>query len=91
MSKPPKKTVVNVVQDAADPVTVDVLAKSVVAISDGVSKLRRSGLTDDVVLLLIQHAAPAKAGRLVPLKTIKAVLDGMESLKSVCLRDWKRG
>jgi hypothetical protein len=56
-----------------------------------VNKLRRSGLTEDVILLLIQHAAPAKAGRLVPLKTIKAVLDGMESLKVTCLRDWKRG
>jgi hypothetical protein len=69
-------------------VPLEVLAESIVSISDGVKKLRSGRLKESALLLLIQHAAPSpKRGRYrtgvpIPLKTIKAVLDGMEALKT---------
>lgn len=74
-------------QNGVDDVSIEVLAESIVAISDGVTRLRRGKLKESALLLLIQHAAPSpkrgryRTGKPIPIRTIKAVLDGMESLK----------
>ncbi len=85
-----KKTIVKVVQDENKPVTVEVLAAAIKAVSDGVKKLRAGKLKDDALILLIQHAAPYRGGRYgnsqVTRAQVKAVLDGIESLESVYLK-----
>lgn len=69
-------------------VPTEVLAESIVAISDGVKRLRSGKLKESALLLLIQHAAPSpkrgryRTGQPIPIRTIKAVLEGMESLKT---------
>lgn len=69
-------------------VPTEVLADAIVAISDGVKKLRAGKLKERALLLLIQDAAPSpkrgryRTGQAIPIKTIKAVLEGMESLRA---------
>lgn len=82
---------VKVVQlDEQKPVPIQVIADSIVAISDGVKKLRSGPLNERALLLLIQHAAPTVGGRgrytAIGVKEIKAVLDGMESLEETFLK-----
>lgn len=79
---------VTVTQDKENEIPLEVLASSIVAISDGVKKLRNGRLKERALLLLIQQAAPPKkrgrysTGQHIPISTIKAVLDGMEALKT---------
>lgn len=85
---------VTVKQDEVKPVPVEVLADSIVAISDGVKKLRSGRLNDRALMLLIQHAAPNVGGRYnqgqVPMKHVRAVIEGMESLERVYLTPKKQ-
>lgn len=67
-----------------DEVPTDVIASALVAISDGVKKLRSGALNERALLLLIQHAIPQTDRPSV--KQIKAVLDGAESLKASYLK-----
>ena len=75
----------------ADPeVATEVLADSIVAISQGIKKLRMGRLNDRALLLLIQDAAPT-IGKTSPKKHItqkevKAVLDGIENLEKTFIR-----
>ena len=64
----------------AEEVPVEVIADALVAISDGIKRLRSGALNERALLLLIQHAIP-QSDRL-SVKQIKAVLDGAESLRS---------
>lgn len=69
-------------QSDGNPVPVEVLAESIVAISAGVKKLRAGPLNERCLLLLIQNACPLPGksgfGRTpVSQKDVKAVLDGM--------------
>lgn len=78
------------------PVPLEVLADSIVAISEGVKRLRATRIKDDTLYLLIQHAAPTvysnSSYRKPTIKEIKAVLDGIESLRRVHLKaDEKKG
>lgn len=63
-------------------VPVDVLAESIVAIADGVKKIRAGRLNDKALYLLIQHASEGKP----PVSTIRAVIDGMASLEGTYLK-----
>jgi hypothetical protein len=76
------------VKQGEEEVPTEVLADAIVAISEGVAKLRRGRLKDRALLLLIQDAAPSpkrgryRTGRPIPIQTIKDVLEGLESLKT---------
>lgn len=86
------RKVTAVVNDAE--MTTAVLASEIQRISAGVRKLRAGKLNDDTLVLLIQHAAPAvkQPGRRwnakgpLSARTIRAVLDGLESLTTAHLK-----
>lgn len=75
------------------PIAVEVIADCIVAIADGVKKLRAGKLNDKALYLLIQHACPVM-GRFPAKKPgmaeVKAVIEGMESLKRVYLKAEKK-
>lgn len=68
----------------ADEVPQEVIADALVAISDGIKRLRAGTLNDKALVLLIRHAIPAKDR--VSEAQIRAVLDGAEALKSTYLK-----
>lgn len=88
-----KNTEIKVVQDPAAPVAAEVIAESVVAISEGVKKLFSSPLNEHAIILLITHATPAIGGRYnkkaISAGTVRAVLSGMESLEREYLKPKK--
>lgn len=84
-------TQVNVKQRKnAEEVAVEVIADSIVAIAEGIRRLRNTRLTDRALFLLIQDAAPSIGGKYktspVTLKEIKAVFEGIESLERTFLK-----
>lgn len=78
------KSALKVVQDTADPVPTEVLAKDIKAIAEGVRKLRTgpNTLSDRALFLLIQDAAPNK----VSLATIADVFTGIDLLERKYVR-----
>lgn len=92
ISNSKREVIVSVKQDEQNPVTIEVLAESIKAISAGVKALRNGKLKDDALILLIQHAAPTikhqgrySRARLTP-KAIRAVLQGLESLEQTYIK-----
>lgn len=82
-------TKVIIKQDPEAEIAADVMAESIVSISQGVRALRsKSRLNDKALLLLIQHASPATGNPPTrpTQKDIKAVLDGIESLERTYLK-----
>lgn len=80
------KRIVTGKNDAEEPVPVEVLAESIVAISQGIKKLRAGPLNDRCLEILIQEAAPPvrSPGRgygKVSMQDLRAVMQGMESLE----------
>ncbi len=68
----------------------EVLAEEISAIAAGMRQLRNGRLNDRALILLIQDAAPAAAGRTkISQQTIRAVLDGIDGLERAFVR--KRG
>lgn len=63
-------------------VPTEIMADAIVAICQGVRKLRLGRLNDKALLLLIQNATPGN----VPQRAIKAVLDGIDNLERMYLR-----
>lgn len=55
-------TKITVKQDENKPVLVEVMAEAIVAISEGIKKLRSGPLNDRALILLIQNAAPNHGG-----------------------------
>lgn len=84
------KTKIAVKQDPEKPISVEVMAASIKAIAEGIRKLRSGPLTDRALFLLIQDAAPSIGGKYqsapVPIKTIRAVFDGVDQLERAFLR-----
>lgn len=78
------------VKDGDEPIEVEVIADAIVAISEGMQRLRRSRLKDNALFLLIQHAAPyvQHSGRYSKptITEIKAVIAGIEGLKKECVK-----
>lgn len=63
--------------------SLDKLADEIVMISDAVQKLKTSRLSDNALMLLIQDAIGSGQHtkyRKIPVKTIRAVIDGMTNL-----------
>jgi hypothetical protein len=68
-------------------IPTEVLADSIVAISDGIKKLRQGRLNDKALVLLIQHAAPSLGyNRKIGATEVRATLDGIESLEATFLK-----
>lgn len=83
-----KKTQITVKQPD-EPVELEILADSIVAISQGIKKLRSTRLKDNTLYLLIQHAAPSIGkynSRKPSITEIRAVFDGIESLQKAHLK-----
>jgi hypothetical protein len=82
-----KKIVVK--QDPEAEVPTEVLADAIVAIAEGVRKLRSGRLQDRTLCMLIADAAPgygAYPRKTVSLRDVKAVLDGIEALERTHLK-----
>lgn len=88
-----KESPVKIVQSADKPVPVEVLAESIVAISDGIKKLLAGPIAEDTLVLLIQHAAPTIGSRYnrtnLGTREIRATLRGIEALAKVHLKPKK--
>lgn len=69
-------------QPEGEEIATEVIADAIVAISDGMKRLRSGRLNDRALVLLIQHAT----GQSVSIRDIKAVLDGIEQLKASYIR-----
>ena len=80
---------VTVKQDEKKPVPVEVMAASIVSISEGIKKLRASPLNDRALVLLIQHACPQVNYKPVSGKDVRAVLAGIEGLEREYLKPRK--
>jgi hypothetical protein len=81
---------VTIKQDEVKPVPTEILANAIVAMAEGVRKLRAGPLNDKALTLLIQHAAPKPNGgytkTALTTKQIKAVFDGIDALESEYLK-----
>lgn len=79
---------VTVAQVEGAEVATEVLASAIVAISDGIKRIRAGKLNDKALIILIQQAAPTMqpSGARIPLSTIKDVLEGMASLEATYIR-----
>lgn len=76
-------------QSSQNDVPTEILADSIVAIAEGIRKLRAGRLNERALLLLIQHAAPAPSSfrtKPVSQKDVRAVLDGIENLEAAYLK-----
>jgi hypothetical protein len=63
--------------------SLDKLADEIVMISNAVRKLKQSRLSEDTLYLLVQNAIGQSAAtkyKLIPIKTIKAVVEGFDQL-----------
>lgn len=75
------------VTDGDELIEVEVIVDAIVAISEGMTRLRKSRLKDNALFLLIQHAAPNVSGNngrrysKPTITEIKAVIAGIEGLK----------
>ena len=71
-------------------VPTEVLAASIVAIAEGVRKLRNGRLADRALFLLVQDAAPSTGGRYgsskLSMKEIRAVFAGIDALEATFLK-----
>lgn len=81
---------VKVVQQPEAEVPTEVLADAIVAISQGIKKLRTGRLNDDALEMLIAYATPP-VGKAYPKKQIskrevRAVLAGIEALERTYLK-----
>jgi hypothetical protein len=87
------KTTVKQPEDQTKEVPTEVLATSIIAISEGMRKLRSGRLTDRALFLLLQDAAPSVGGRYgktpVSMKEIKAVMAGLENLETAFIKKKK--
>lgn len=73
---------ITVIQDKDNLVPTEVLAQEIQNISSGVRKLRQGRLNDRALLLLIQNSVPCS----ISIKTIRYVLDSIESLEQTYLK-----
>lgn len=84
----PNATTVRVTHTESTDVPIEVLAESIVSMSQGIKKLRAGKLNDRALYLLIQGAAPYPIanGKPLTIAQIKAVFAGIESLEATYLK-----
>ena len=82
-----KKKIAVVEQKQEQPIEVKIIAESIVAISEGVKRLRKGMLNDRAIVLLIHDACSSDRSGKKPVKQeIRNILDTMESLTEIYLR-----
>lgn len=87
-----QENTMKIVQDENDQVPVEVLATSIRAIAAGIKNLRKGPLGERALLLLISENCTARNRRgnvtkaSVSPKTIKIVMDSIETLQTAYLR-----
>ena len=69
--------------------TLEELQEQIKAISESVSTIRSSGLSERALLVLIQHACPAvgRPPKRPSQKLIRQILDGIECLEDFVTED----
>lgn len=78
---------VKVVQNPEKEIPAEVLAESIVAISQGIRRLRAGRLNDRALVLLIQYASPPVGrSQRIGQTEVRAVLEGIESLERTYIR-----
>lgn len=75
-----------VTQKPDEEIATEILATEIVAISQGIKRLRSGRLNDRALILLIQDAVSGTITR----TTVKAVLDGLESLEKQFIKPTAR-
>lgn len=76
----PKKTKLKVMQSPDKQVPTEILAQSIVNLSEGMKKIQDSILTERAILVLLKDLTG------LPQKDIKAVLDGLAGLEKTYLK-----
>jgi hypothetical protein len=78
-------------QNPEKEVPIEVLADAIVAISEGVAKMRSSRFVDRTLYMLIADAAPMFGNRqTVGIREVKAVIEGIASLEARHLKKRKQ-
>lgn len=67
---------VNITQDADEPISKDVLAKSICDLSDSLNKILLSGLNEKAIVVLLQDSTKCSK------RTIKRVIDSIGQLRA---------
>lgn len=80
-------------QDPDNEIPTEIIAAHIVAIADGIKRLRSGKLNDKALFLLIQQASPTQggSGARIPISVIRDVFDGIDSLKATYLRQPQKG
>lgn len=77
-------------QDTSKSIPVELLASSLMTISEGIKRLRKERLNDRALFLLIQNAAPKNGPRSnspqITLQEIQCVIEGLERLEETFIR-----
>jgi len=73
-------------QDPKEEIPTEIMAAEIVAISQGIKKLRAGRLNDRALFLLVQAATPSIKFKPISLKTVKAVFEGIENLEGTFLK-----
>lgn len=85
MKKPERVNNIKVIKDSENPETPEILAASLIKISDAMEKLQqRGGLDDDAIAALIvnMRGMAGKIGK----QDVRLVMDGLARLKSYYIR-----
>lgn len=83
------KIIKPVIREGDTPEPVEVMEKSIIAISEGIKKLRSTRLNDKALFMLIAHASPSYGGYpkvKISTRNVEAVITGIESLESMYLK-----
>lgn len=73
--------------DTSEP--VEVMEKSIIAISEGIKTLRSTRLNDKALFMLIAHASPSYGNHpktKICVRDVQSVIEGIESLESMYLK-----
>lgn len=84
------KNVKPVIKDGEIPETIEVMEKSIIAISEGIKKFRSTRLNDKALFMLIAHASPSYGNSYpktkICIRDVQSVIEGIESLERMYLK-----
>lgn len=78
MATKKRKNNIRVIKDAVNPETPEILAASIINISDSLNEMRKTGLTDDAIATLVSGMRGTKVTK----TDVLLVIDGLARLKS---------
>jgi hypothetical protein len=77
---------IKIVQEEGNEVPVEIIAKHIISISEGIKKLLNGPLNEKALLLLIQNAAPSTSYGKIGITEIRSVIEGISSLEKTYIR-----